>query len=360
VAEALGDHEAEDGLPMRPHAPAGSVLERAIRRCGLDRSQFAIWNIVPVQPPNNWLEGAPYEAAAIAWGLTFLPAIVARFKPRVILTLGNVALRAITTLGDITSTRGYPLASLGPSVCGPDGAAIPVIGSLHPAYLRRGKMSHLGVLMHDLRFATALAQNTRQENQCKVEFWSPVLWRQVTYDIPWPLPSLNAIRPEPGYQMFPTEQEALDYLYECERQPSRLISYDIETPYGATKETDEDDTDNKILSIQFSTAPATGIFLPWRGDFIEVARRILALGNPKVGANCWRFDAPRLASNGCPIAGTQHDLRWAWKHFQPDLNASLQFITSFYAPERGPWKHLSQVQPQWYGIRDVDMTLRCF
>jgi uracil-DNA glycosylase family 4 len=352
VAEALGSHEAEDGLPMRPHAPAGSVLERAIRRSGFDRQQFALWNIVPVQPPNNWLEGAPYEAGAITWGLTFLPEVLTRFRPRVILALGNVALKALTTLSGISDARGYPL---------PSRYDIPVIGSLHPAYLRRGKMSYLSVLMHDLRFAVALASAKTASNGLSktVEFWSPVLWRQAAYDIPWPLPPINAIRPEPRYIQYPSEQDAIDYLHECERQPNPVIAYDIETPYGATKETDEDDTSDKILSIQFSLAPKTGIFLPWRGGFIEAAKRILELGNPKVGANCWRFDAPKLAANGARIGGTQHDLRWAFKHFQPDLSASLQFIASFYAPGCGPWKHLAQVQPQWYGIRDVDITLRC-
>jgi uracil-DNA glycosylase family 4 len=351
LGEALGDAEREDSLPFRPYAPAGSVLERAIRRSGFSRDQFAIWNVVPVQPPNNWLEGAPYEAAAVAWGLSLLPEIIDSFRPRVILALGNVALRATTTLGDILSTRGYPL---------PSRFDIPVIGSLHPSFLRRGAMSYLGVLMHDLRFAVALAA-ARQRDAVYADFWSPVLWRQVRYDIPWPLPPVSAIRPEPLYISYPTEQDAIDYLKDCEAHPDAMLAYDIETPYGATKETDEDDRSDRILSIQFSLAPKTGIFFPWRGVFIEVARRILGLRNPKVGANSWRYDSPRLAApaNACPVAGVQHDLRWGWKYFQPDLSASLQFITSFYAPECGPWKHLAQVSPPWYGIRDVDMTLRC-
>lgn len=352
LAEALGAHEAEDGLPMRPHAPAGSVLERAIRRSGFSREQFGLWNIVPVQPPNNWLEGAPYEAAAVTWGLTFLPEVLAQFKPRVILALGNVALRATTTLGDISITRGYPL---------PSRFDIPVIGSFHPAYLRRGAMSHLGVLMHDLKFAVGYAANqfAGALNVGKpVEFWSPILWRQVSYDIPWPLPPINAIRPEPGYIGYPTEAEAEDFLRAGERHPDATMAYDIETPYGATKEVDEDDDSDKILSIQFSLAPATGIFFPWRGGFIDIARRLLALRNPKAGANCWRFDAPRLAAHSIAIAGVHHDLRWAWKYYQPDLPAALQFITSFYAPQMMPWKHLSSVQPQVYGIRDVDACQR--
>jgi len=51
VGEALGRGEAHDGLPFRPYAEAGSVLERAFRHCGLSREQFRLWNIVACWPP---------------------------------------------------------------------------------------------------------------------------------------------------------------------------------------------------------------------------------------------------------------------------------------------------------------------
>jgi hypothetical protein len=225
-------------------------------------------------------------------------------------------------------------------------------------------MSYLGVLMHDIRFAFALAAREWASGQNvgkPVEFWSPVLWRQVSYDVP-PLRPLNDPLIPPTYQCYPSENGALDFLRECAAQPERMIAYDIETPYGDAKETDEPDADappDAILSIQFSLAPETGIFFPWREPFIDIARRILALPNPKIGANCWRFDQPRLAANGVGIAGPHHDLRWGWKHFQPDLSASLQFVTSFYAPGLAPWKHLAKSHPQPYGIRDVDALQRC-
>lgn len=46
VGEALGEQEARDGLPFRPSAPAGHVLETAIRNNGTDRQQYVLTNIV--------------------------------------------------------------------------------------------------------------------------------------------------------------------------------------------------------------------------------------------------------------------------------------------------------------------------
>ena len=80
LGEALGDAEAKDSLPFRPYAPAGALLERAIRKCGFSRTQFVLWNVVPVQPPHNYLEGAPYEGEAIAWGMPMLQEVIERYK----------------------------------------------------------------------------------------------------------------------------------------------------------------------------------------------------------------------------------------------------------------------------------------
>src|ERR1022692_1071793 len=111
--EAPGDMENAIGTPFAKGAPAGSVLERAIRKCGFSREQFVLWNACPVQPPHNYLEGAPYEAAAIAWGRDWLERVVTEYKPRCILALGNVALKATTGMAgeyrSISHLRGYAL-----------------------------------------------------------------------------------------------------------------------------------------------------------------------------------------------------------------------------------------------------------
>lgn len=401
LGEAAGENEVADSLPFRPNAPAGSVLERAIKRSGFNRNQFVVFNVVPARPPHNHLEGARYEGEAIAWGLPYVRDVIARFKPSVVLCLGNVALKATTGLTGIVENRGYPIAS---TVLG-----LPVIASLHPAFLRRGAMAYLSVLMHDLKFAVAFAGALRQSESklkgairedgpganvnrrspsgpgndvednpkrvfpngplslasvnpqpaayttIRVTFWSPVLWREVSYEIPQPLPSLYDVTAPTGYVCYPTESDALEFEMLCAEHTQTMLAYDIETPYVKGEENDPESSE--IKSIQFSLAPETGIFMPWRAPFDEIARRILALRNPKIGANNWRFDRPILQSNGCVINGLDYDLRWMWKHLQPDLSGGLSFIGSFYAPEISPWKHLSTNDPV-YGIKDIDILQR--
>lgn len=381
LGEAMGEAEAADGLPFRPHAAAGSVLERAIRRSGYSREQFVLYNTVPVQPPRNFLEGAPYEDEAVAWGMQFVDSVVEKHKPRCILALGNVALRAVTGMTgqyqSITHLRGFVLSS--------NRYGIPVVGSLHPAFLRRGAMAYMGVLMHDLKLAVAVA-NTKPGGSSR--FFSPVLWRDVVYV---PMSRCDPSWTPPGYVTHPTERDAWEFLKQAEaakpfsvvtpghkspRCPNPdngglspagvttkeglsatgLITYDIETPRSASTDEEGSDEleDREIVSIQFSLAPHTGIFFPFRDPFIEVARRIMALPHPKAGANSWRFDDPLLEAHGFRLNGERHDVRWTWHHLQPDLSGALQFIASFYAREIGPWKHTHMINPPAYGIKDVD------
>src|SRR5690348_12649364 len=65
LGEAMGEAELKDSLPFRPWAPAGSVLDRAIRRCGFQRDQFVIYNAVPIHPPKNYLDGADRKSTRL-------------------------------------------------------------------------------------------------------------------------------------------------------------------------------------------------------------------------------------------------------------------------------------------------------
>lgn len=352
LGEAMGEAEMEDGLPFRPYAPAGSVLERAIRRCGYDREAFVLWNAIPTHPPKNYIN-PNWEGAALAWGRPMLEGVIREYKPRCILALGTTALKASTGVaGDkcgASYLRGYVLPGLGD---------VPVVAALHPAFLRRGAMPLLSVLMHDIKLAVAVAATKPGE---RAEFYSPVLSR--AWQFLHPL-RLNFYEPEipSGYILHPSEEEAWDFLRKAESRSADLIAYDIETPHSASAS--ENDTDElaetDILSIQFSLERGTGVFLPWREPFFEIARRVLALPNPKAGCNNWRFDDPLLRAHGCRINGEVHDIRWAFHHLQPDLKAHLQFIMSFYQePDFAfPWKHLAETQKAAYGCLDVDAVQR--
>lgn len=327
LGEAMGEQEAEVNLPFRPYAPAGSVLERAIRRIGTDRQSYVVWNVVPVRPPKNWLEGAPWEHPAVEWGRHFLEEKIAQYKPKVIVALGNIPLRATTGLAGkklgVSNLSGFLLPSL---------YNIPVIPCFHPSYMRRGKMSHFGLLLRSLKMALVAAREGRQ----------PVS------------PPMD--NPPEGYIMYPTEDAIQHFESQVKTGHFDWLTYDIETPYSNNEdEASEVEEEQPIKSIQFSVAPGSGIFLPWRPPFIDYARRILAHPNIKKASwNGWKFDEPKLAAHSCHVIGENHDLMWAWHHLHPDIPRGLQFAAAQLG-WKWPWKHLDASNPQFYGIVDVDV-----
>lgn len=329
LGEAPGELEDDYGVPFYPSAPAGSVLDRAIRRVGMNREQFVITNVVPSRPPNNWLEGAPWMNDAIEWGRPILEAAIAQYKPAAILALGGVALRTATGLAGpklgVSNLVGYVL----PSLFGP-----PVVACYHPSFLRRGAMNLFGVVMRCVRLAVLVAREGRQA---------------IT-----PTPD----SPPSGYILHPTEAQAEDYL--LGRSHSSWLALDIETPWSNVED-EAEEHEGDITSIQFSWAPEEGIFMPWRQPFVGIAKKALALPNTKFHWNGYRFDIPRLVANGCDVRGDSVDGMWLWHFSQPDLPRGLQFALAMQGPHvtqpthswPWPYKHMNASHEEFYGIADV-------
>jgi uracil-DNA glycosylase family 4 len=356
VGEALGDHESREGLPFRPYAPAGSVLERVIRASRFDRQQFAIWNVVACRPPRDWLEGAPWEYGAIEHCRRHFAPVVERYRPRVILALGRIALRAMTGLAgknqgiemlrgytfpyyhegynigeieQINQARKYSVVDPQPPIEAPPTRTW-VHPSFHPSFIRRGATNMIGVLAYDLMKAVELAQG-------------------------------SGFRQKPvKYLTHPTHEDIRDFIDFCRANPTRVMTYDIETPNSRDMPEDarEEDPSYELISIQFSHTPYTGMFLDAnRPAEREAARILLSLPNPKAGHNSWDYDNPRLWHNGFSIAGKNYDTMWLFHHLQPDLPMNLQFAASFFGMDF-PWKHLDNIDPEFYGCADVDAPQR--
>lgn len=360
IGESLGSNEVMDALPFRPHAEAGSALHTAFRLLGMDRKNFALWNMIGCQPPFNNLENAHYEYDAINHCKVHFDAIVKRFNPKVILALGNVPLKHlwkrpqeiedyINSLKEDTkeekaikkkylrnfkigNMRGYIVESV---------YGIPLISSFHPSYITQDKgRTQLGTLMRDIKIAVQLSQHG--------------------------LPKFQV-----AYDEDPTPEKIKDFYEYCKANPNLVISHDIETPM-TTLEIDESETEfenqdvRDIDSIQFSVKEGTGIFIPWYGDFnLEYIAKILALPNPKVGWNSWAFDEVNIEYHlGIDsIAGENHDAMWMFKWLNQDFvkaGRALQFATNFASPEFKLWKYLAQLYPKKYGCFDVDAALRNF
>ncbi len=351
VAEALGDHEAQASLPLRPNAPAGSVFQGILRRMsGVDRNQFTITNSIWCRPGRyNFLDGAPYEFAAIEHCQQYNASLVRERRPRAIVTLGGIPTRTITGYSGekqgITLIRGFALESSRPEYF-VDGHPVPVIPTYHPSFLMRasksrskdkevggkvekavGGMGLTGVMMRDIKLAMDIAKFGMPE---KVQFTA-----------------ING------------DQETMEWLIsEAEAHPEWDLAWDIETPHSLAKAADESEIDSikaNILQIQFALNSGIGYVFPgFDVEWVkEGSRRLLAGRNRKLTWNGWKFDDKVVASYGLTIGGVNVDLMSAWAWLQPDLPKSLQYVTSFYAPTMRPWKHLNQVGDLTYGASDV-------
>ena len=120
IGEAPGREEDLQGRPFVGRA--GQLLTKMIEAMGLRREEVYICNVLKDRPPNNRTP-EPDEMAAC---LPFLERQLDLIQPRVICTLGSIALKAL--LGShlfISSSRGQVYEYRG----------IPLVPTFHPAYL---------------------------------------------------------------------------------------------------------------------------------------------------------------------------------------------------------------------------------
>lgn len=350
VAEASGEKEEEDGLPLRPWAQAGSIHTRTLRSLYVSRKQVLQYNILACRPPNNKLDKMPYESDVIAH---CAPIRESRFdgflksaranplvKEPVTVALGDIAFKVLTgQSGDyksISYMRGYPVQT---------GAHGLVIGTFHPAYVRRNTKL-MGVLSHDYRMAFDIARNGFHEHPR-------------TYELS---PNEDFVRDARARAMAMNPDQYIIFDYETEM-------IDDFAPRGVWPD---------LKSIQLSFGPGTGFFLDVNRDTLPVIKDILASRARKAGHNCWDFDVPLSEHWGIPINGEIDDTMWMFHHWQPDLvmeeagdeadtdarfstAASLQSVASYYGMDY-PWKHLrsavDQVDVRFYGVLDVDAVAR--
>lgn len=329
MGEGLGHNEAIDGLPFRPRGAAGSLLEQVFRICRTDRSQFLIDNIIRCQPPNDNLHGFGYEYDAIQHCTkAYSHRVYGDSRVRAILALGAIAFRNITGISgkkqNISDLRGYVVRN--------DKFSVPIVGSYHPAHIRRGKLAYTDYLIHDLRKVMGVA-NGSYKSYCSIDNYKH------------------------NYILNPSIDDAKSYFYKIKDSPQVVVAYDIETPNSADMSEDEREEilGEQILSIQFSTGKGDGIYLPWEGNYIKVAQAILRRENTKLVFNGWNFDNPKLLVNRCEIKGRNIDVMWGFHYLKPDLEMNLQSVASMCDWPMA-WKFLAQDprMQRLYGCFDVD------
>lgn len=340
IAEASGENEAREGLPLRPHAQAGSLFADALRQTNISRSEIAITNVLRCRPPKDYLEGAYYQYSATNHCITnYLIDAIRELQPRVILALGGTAMRALTMApkgkyGGIDYIRGFVQRGSGAA------EGIPVLTTYHTAHLRRGKAELTPLLHRDMRRAFLIATGKL---------------------VPGLHYAFDPMQVELKYQMTPTVGEAWEWYRGVDTELP--IFFDIETPRSSRE--DEDDrvsnssADRDINLCQFTQRAGEGIAVPFREEYRDVARAIMALPNLKVSHNGLVFDLEVMGFNDFVVNGEVDDTMVMWGRYQPDLPANLQAVAGYFGFPFN-WKHLADSEQEFYGICDVDALARIY
>ena len=126
IGEAPGHDEDRVGLPFVGRA--GKLLDKMLASIGLDRSRVYIVNVLPWRPPDN----RNPEPTEVAKCIPFLRRHIELAHPKILILLGAVSARHVLGQTEgIMRLRGrwmeYHV----------DGRMIPVMPTLHPAYLLR-------------------------------------------------------------------------------------------------------------------------------------------------------------------------------------------------------------------------------
>jgi len=323
LGEAPGATEASQGKPFV--GDAGYQLNRTLERTRMKRDDFRIFNTVNCQPPNNWLEGAPWEEDATRHCDQYLYKVVAAMRPKVIVPLGNVALDACLGRKGIEALRGYVYEA------NVRGHTCYVVPTYHPAFILRGQDNLTGVQIYDLQRAIRMARDG---------------YRQPPY----------------SYVENPSGGDTGRFIDAARSAADRgdWLACDIETPCsGSTLEDDYGEIiDTEILRVSFSYAPHTAITIPWTNRNLAYIQQLLQL--PFEYVVFWNadFDVPRLQSKGVTIGPKVLDAMWMWHHLQSDLPKHLGFVSTFFT-ELPEWKSLSGAFPEFYSCRDADATTQC-
>lgn len=380
VGEASGEQEGKEGRPFVEWAPAGSMLERAIRQGNFKREDFWITNMIRCRPPNNLLEGASYEREALAHCRPNLDRVIEELKPRAILAVGGIAHRELTGYAGrkmgVTDVRGYPLP-------GPGG--ITTIPTLHPSYIIRGNTRYLGLLIQDISRAVAAARGAvtypadiSSEITCLVGIEHlQALYEKAKEDptlpIAWDLETkrsreededavIEFIESQPGDPADDRgsggdgETGSSESFIEMESgvDASDRVSGEGSDESRGISNSDLVFTTGSIISIQFAVSDREGVFVRWDESGVpELSRLILGLPNPKLAWNGKLFDEPKIKMEaGIVPAAPSHDPMLMHLVLQPDLPAGLQKVAVNYG-WKFPWKHLTGTNEALYGVSDV-------
>lgn len=324
----IGDSPWVDEIAAgRPFAgAAGRTLDRILSLMpggGMSRADLTVTNTIWCKPPYlRWMDKPHRDAVvAIEHCRPNLDELIEARRPRVLVPMGNVALRRVCGLSGIEERAGYVL---------PTPYGIPAVPTYHPSYIQRGKQSLVPVVLWALQRAAQIAAAT----------YVPSVY---TLLVDPPAEDLRRYLDSPGRTI-----------------PSLFV--DIETPESAAL--DEEDLEEEgpsytIVRAGFSVRQGTACSFPWEEPYISIMRDALARSDEVVEHADNHYDTRRLRAAGMPIPARVVSSMWAWHWLQSDLRKGLGAIAPFFYAGP-PWKHLSAAEPGRYNALDNAIGNDCY
>jgi uracil-DNA glycosylase len=299
IGEALGEQEVNEGRPFV--GGTGKMLRMMIHQAGIPESMCYITNTVKCRPPGN---RTPNQTEIDNCTTRYLNKELDYVKPRVIVPVGDVALRSIipSTRTGIVAARGYTFQS----------SRAPVIPIVHPSYVARGNPHFWAITVADLG---------------KI--------KDAGYGISRP-------HPEEKFIIRPTIDQVEEAIHTIKSDRLRF-TFDLET-------VGERETLN-IMCIGFAWSPSHAICIPlltrgghvyWKSPSQEeyVWHLMCDLFDSDidcVGQNVFTFDIPKLMELGVKFRRTNsfgnsrvHDTLIRHHNIATELPHSLAFLGSIY------------------------------
>lgn len=298
VGRDPGFEETQRGEPFV--GASGRLLDRALSKVALPREHCLITNVVDVQPPGNKWEA--HDPKNVARGVRSLRALLSRHPRDMVITLGGEAFTAVMGAdpwagqwAPITEVRGYPFTGA---------AGLPVLPTIHPAFVIRSWHPWWALLQWDLAKAKRLAYGGVGGGG-----------------------AASGVAPRQRYTMLAGEASELVELV----RSHGTVACDIETAGSGAP-----------VCLGVAWGASEGVTLPLPA-FEKQAKQLLALPNRKVFHNA-QFDLTILRRHGYVVEGEIEDTMLLWHVCDPMLagksesgrsEKSLRFLASLLLDE--PW-----------------------
>jgi uracil-DNA glycosylase len=320
VGDSAWVDEVISGKPFS--GAAGATLNRQLSLVNIDRKDVLIANTIFCRALRlGWMDYPErfHDAReAIEHCRPNLDSLIERMQPKVIVPLGNVALRRVCGVSGIEAHAGYVVGT-------PYG--VPAVPTYHPAFVQRGQQKLNAAVLFALNRARSIANGTFEPTR---------------YDL----------------LLDPAPDVARDYLRSGGTRIPTLV-VDIETP--ESDRLDEEEIEEKgsswtIVRAGFSLRKGTAISFPWTEPYIGILQEALDLADEMVEHADNHFDSRRLRHPGLRLPKRIVSSMWAWHWLESDLRKGLGMVAPFFFAG-APWKNESQSRPAFYNAMDNAVTM---